>query len=141
MTDRAKLLETLQGLAKKRDVSLWSLKPPEQGLVLMSFTQTISPGETFTEREFSARLEAWLRRHDGFLRTDFAELRRTLVDLRFFERDASGAAYRRAPDWPERWRAQCKAVEDAPLSELLAQARVVEVDQREARKRLALSRA
>lgn len=141
MTERTKLLELLQGLAKKRDVSLWSLKAPEQGLVLMSFAQTVAPDETFTEREFSARLKHWLEREGDLLRTDFAELRRTLVDLRFFERDASGAVYRRAARWPERWRLQCEAVEDVALADLLARARALEADQREARKRLAMARA
>jgi hypothetical protein len=131
----------LQGLAKKRDVSLWSLKAPEQGLLLMSFAQTVTPDETFTERDFSARLKDWLEREGDVLRTDFAELRRTLVDLRFFERDASGAVYRRAAHWPERWRAQCEAVEDVALAELLARARTAEAEQRAARKRLALARA
>ena len=141
MTDRARLIEMLQGLAKKRDVSLWSLKAPEQGLLLMSFAQTVTPDETFTERDFSARLRDWLGREGDVLRTDFAELRRTLVDLRFFERDASGAVYRRAAHWPERWRAQCEAVEDIALAELLARARIAEAEQRAARKRLALARA
>jgi len=141
MTDRAKLIDLLRGLAKKRDISLWSLKAPEQGLLLMSFTQTIAPDETFTERAFSARLKDWLEREGDVLRTDFAELRRALVDLRFFQRDASGAVYRRAAQWPERWRAQCEAVEDVALAELLARARTTEADQREARKRLAMARA
>ena len=141
MTGRAKLIDMFQGLAKKRDVSLWSLKAPEQGLLLMSFAQTIAPDETFSEREFSARLKAWLEGEGDVLRTDFAELRRALVDLRFFERDASGAVYRRAAQWPERWRDQCEAVEDVALAELLARARAMEANQREARKRLAMARA
>ncbi len=141
MADRAELIETLAALGKKQGMSLWTLKPAEQGLVLMSFTQTVRPEETFTEREFSARLADWLEREGDLLRTDFAELRRALTDLRFFERDLAGATYRRAPTWPERWRAQCEAVADIALSGVLARARAEAATERETRKRLALARA
>ena len=141
MTNRAKLIETVEALAGKRGMSLWTLKPAELGLLLMAFTQTVGPNETFTERAFSARLETWLRGEGAFLRTDFAELRRALVDLGFFARDASGAVYRRAPGWPARWRALCSAVEDVALSNELARARAEEASQRDERKRLALLRA
>ena len=139
MTSKADLIGTLEALAKKRGMSLWTLKAPELGLILMSFTQTVRPDETFTERGFSARLEAWLEGEGDFLRTDFADLRRALVDLRFFERDVAGKVYRRAAAWPARWRALCKAVEGVDLSALLARARAAEADRREERKRAALS--
>ena len=141
MSNKAKLIATVEALARKRGMSLWTLKLDELALILMAFTQTVGRNETFTERAFSARLEQWLRGEGEFLRTDFAEMRRALVDLRFFARDASGAVYRRAPAWPARWRALCTAVEDVALSEVLASARAEEASQRDERKRLALQRA
>ncbi len=138
--DKAELIEVLRGLGQKRGLSLWSLKPAELGLVLMSFAQTVGPDETFGERDFSARLSAWLGDNGDMLRTDFAELRRALTDLRFFDRDKAGATYRRAPHWPERWRAQCEAVDDVGLSDVLGQARRAASQARAARKQRALAR-
>jgi len=141
MTTRTDLIETLTALGKKRGMSLWTLKSPELGLLLMSFTQTVALDETFTERGFSERVERWLEREGDILRTDFAELRRALIDLQFFDRDVAGTVYRRAPAWPRRWRELCQAVEDVALSDVLAQARAAEAGRREERKRLALIRS
>lgn len=141
MSNKAKLIATVEALARKRGMSLWTVKLDELALILMAFTQTVGPAETFTEREFSVRLEHWLHGDGEFLRTDFAELRRALVDLGFFARDPSGAVYRRAQSWPVRWRALCTAVQDIALTEVLARARAEEASQRIERKRMALQRA
>jgi len=139
MADKDALVETLKSVAVRRGMSLWSLKPQERALLLMAFTQTLEPDAAYTQWRFDERVDGWLRREGGMIRTDFAEFRRALVDLMFVERDAAGTAYRRLAQWPQAWRSVCEAVEGVRLARVLTNARRAGARERSARKRLALA--
>jgi hypothetical protein len=138
--DTEALRQRARTLAVKRGMSLGTLDPVELALLLVALTQSLAPDETFDEKQFNQRMAHWLAHQGRVVRSDFAELRRTLVDRQFVQRDAFGKVYRRAPIWPAHFAAICSAVETLDLCAEMAAAQAEDDRRRDERKRLALAR-
>ena len=136
--DTAHHLGVLRSLAVKRGLSPAALDPGALALLLAACVQTLSHTEQFSEKEFNQRLGDWLQREGRMLRTDFAEWRRTLVDLQFCQRDGYGRVYQRAAGWPVAWQALCTAVGSTDLNALLVAAQNEDATRRAERKQRAL---
>jgi Uncharacterized protein conserved in bacteria (DUF2087) len=138
--DRLRLLELCCSLAAKNGMTLGTLDRDALALLMLACAQTVDPARRFTESQFNQHLSAWLAAEGSMLRTDHAELRRTLVDLQFFVRDGFGRVYQRAPGWPVALADVGAAVEATDLGRLLREARTKAAARRDARKREALMR-
>jgi hypothetical protein len=132
-------LGVLRSLAVKRGLSPAALDPDALALLLTACVQTMSRTEQFSEKAFNQQLSDWLQREGRMLRTDFAEWRRTLVDLQFCQRDGYGRVYQRAAAWPAAWQALCTAVGSTDLNALLVTAQNEDATRRVERKRRALA--
>jgi hypothetical protein len=76
----------VERFVKDGRIEHYPAKPGDRAELLeWAANQAIKPGEALTEREFNERLEG--------LTTDFASLRRYLVDAGLVSRDAAGAVY------------------------------------------------
>jgi hypothetical protein len=137
--DTEGLRQRARKLAVKRGMSLGTLDPVELALLLVALTQTLAPDEPFDEKRFNQRMDHWLGHEGRIVRSDFAELRRTLVDRQFVRRDAFGKVYRRAPAWPAHFAAICSAVGTLDLRAEMADAQAEEDRRRDERKRRALA--
>ena len=86
--------DSLRRLAKKSGLSLFGLPASDRDAIL-SACQQFCRSKPFPvgERGFTSYIQEWLDRTRGFIRTDPAELRRTLVDLAFLRRDPAGTTY------------------------------------------------
>ena len=88
----------LRRLAKKSGLSLFGLPGDDRNAVLAACQQFCSSKPfPVSEPRFTGYATEWLDRTHGFLRTDAAELRRSLVDFGFVRRDAAGTMYTLAP--------------------------------------------
>lgn len=95
----------LKQLAEPGGVSLAQLaqrNAHDLELTLATATLYLEPQQLYTEVQTNERLRCFLRESGAWLvDTDFAQLRRCLVDTGFVLRDAHGGQYRRGqlPDW------------------------------------------
>lgn len=119
--------ESLRQLAKKSGLSLFGLPASDRDAIL-SACQQFCRSKPFpvSERGFTSYVQEWLDRTAGFVRTDPAELRRTLVDLDFVRRDTAGTAYTLGPQRP--------GAGSSDLTEVIISTRAEEREARERRK-------
>ncbi len=124
--------ESLRRLAKKSGLSLFALAAPDREAILLACQQHCRGAPLpASESGFTGLVQAWLERTAGFLRTDAAELRRTLVDLGFVHRDRAGRNYTLPPPAePE------AGGPPTDYTEIIVAARAEEREARERRKRL-----
>lgn len=119
----AALLERFSSLAVKRGLLLSSVSDVDLSLLMHSALNGFEPAEVYSEAAVNALLKAWLLGDGRMLRTDHVELRRTLVDLQFLERDGFGRAYRRCALAPVRFREVIESLGDADLNDAARAAR------------------
>jgi hypothetical protein len=128
------VIAKLKTLAIKRDVWLASLDDVSLGAILFSASQTIAANESLDEKTLTQRLQQWLDSTGAMLRIDRVELRRTLIDFQFVERDDFGRAYTRAGSPPERFRDIIAALETTDIAATIESAKSAFESERAARK-------
>lgn len=69
----------------------------DQWIVLRGAALVVDQAAVLDEKSLNEKLKAWLVTLGPFTALDHVSLRRALVDERFLERTADGAAYRRSP--------------------------------------------
>ena len=115
-------------------MSLGTLTSAQLAAILMMFTQTVPKSATYSEQEISKTISDWLSGTGSFLRTDFAEFRRALVDFCFLTRDPFGKSYIRPSIWPKAWDSMCGACEAINLETLFLQKTQTYEAERQARR-------
>ncbi|HEY1878523.1 MAG TPA: hypothetical protein VGG68_01175 [Caulobacteraceae bacterium] len=94
----SELTDSLRRLSKKSGLSLFGLPAGDRDAILAACQQYCrSKPFPVNERGFTGYVQEWLDKTAAFVRTDSAELRRTLVDLDFVRRDPAGASYTLGP--------------------------------------------
>jgi tRNA(adenine34) deaminase len=129
-------LATWARLAARENILLGGLHSGRQDdfrVVLAAAALAFDEGRDYSEAEVSDRLSAWLAEAGAMLRTDHAELRRMLVDLRLLSRDGYGHHYRRTTA-PEAFAATLAAFEGVDLAHVAVEARTTRSSERAARK-------
>jgi len=135
-------LQRLAELARRRGLAVGTLLSASRrdlDLLLASAAMHLPVDEGLSEREASERLRDFLATTGAMLATDYAELRRWLVDLGYVSRSDRGADYRRAamPPW---LREAAQALDADRLRVAVATARRTQDDERRARKDAWLAR-
>ncbi|HVE51729.1 MAG TPA: tRNA adenosine(34) deaminase TadA [Casimicrobiaceae bacterium] len=112
-------------LAARENILLAGLQSGRQDdfrVMLAAVALAFDADRDYTEAEVNERLDAWLADAGVMLRTDRAELRRMLVDMRLFTRDPFGRRYRRVVS-PEAFAAPISALEGVDLAHVAREAR------------------
>ena len=89
------LLTILQRLLKKKDFTLKNLKSEEFLTCLSLASLTVPPSQILIEKEINEALKYWLNSTGSILWIDHVELRRTLIDYIFLQRNLAGNEYQR----------------------------------------------
>lgn len=103
-------------------------KQQDRRILFMAVAKTLDPDRIYTEMEINEALIAWLETTGRRIATDYATMRRALVDDHFLIRDPAGNAYRIATDIEQSFAPDVAALDPATI---VADARA----EREARKR------
>lgn len=90
-------VETLTRLSKKSGLTLGRLNQHELAVMLLYISTALTPGKLYNEREATVALDHWSAQFAPMLRTDSVELRRTLIDARYWVRDPDGRGYELEP--------------------------------------------
>lgn len=90
-------VETLTRLSKKSGLTLGRLNQHELAVMLLYISTALTPGKLYNEREATVALDHWSAQFAPMLRTDVVELRRTLIDARYWVRDPDGRGYELEP--------------------------------------------
>ncbi|MBB2887824.1 MULTISPECIES: DUF2087 domain-containing protein [Pseudomonas] len=96
-TDFDQYVETLTRLSKKNGLTLGRLNRQELAVMLLYVSTALTPGKRYDEREATAALDHWRTQFAPMLRSDVVELRRTLIDARYWVRDPDGRGYQLEP--------------------------------------------
>ncbi len=89
------LLTILQRLLKKKDFTLKNLKSEEFLTYLSLASLTVPSSQILNEKEVNEALKHWLNGTGSILWIDHVELRRTLIDYNFLQRNLAGNEYQR----------------------------------------------
>jgi hypothetical protein len=128
----SELTDSLRRLSKKSGLSLFGLPAGDRDAILAACQQYCrSKPFPVNERGFTGYVQEWLDKTAGLVRTDAAELRRTLVDLDFVRRDTAGASYTLAAQESDAGPVGSAAVD---FTELIVTSRAEEREARERRK-------
>ncbi|NUT74392.1 DUF2087 domain-containing protein [Pseudomonas sp. C1C7] len=92
-TDFEQFVETLTRLSNKNGLTLGRLNRQELAVMLLYISSALKPGERYSEREATTRLDQWKNRFAPMLRSDVVELRRTLIDSHYWIREPDGRGY------------------------------------------------
>ena len=92
-TDFEQFVETLTRLSSKNGLTLGRLNRQELGVMLLYVSAALNPGERYSERDATARLDQWKTQYAPMLRSDVVELRRTLIDGHYWMREPDGRGY------------------------------------------------
>jgi hypothetical protein len=92
-TDFEHFVETLTRLSNKNGLTLGRLNRQELAVMLLYISSALKPGERYSEREATARLDQWKTQYAPMLRSDVVELRRTLIDGNYWMREPEGRGY------------------------------------------------
>jgi hypothetical protein len=92
-TDFEQFVETLTRLSNKNGLTLGRLNRQELAVMLLYISSALEPGERYSEREATTRLDQWKTRFAPMLRSDVVELRRTLIDSHYWIREPDGRGY------------------------------------------------
>lgn len=90
-------VETLTRLSKKSGLTLGRLNQHELAVMLLYISTALTPGKRYIEREATVALDHWRTQFAPMLRSDVVELRRTLIDARYWVRDPDGRGYELEP--------------------------------------------
>lgn len=88
-------LAQLKRMSVKKNMLLGNLSNEEKILLLSAISLCILSKTSFNEIQVNELLSNWLTQTNSFLSIDCAELRRTLIDYGFWQRDAYGTKYSR----------------------------------------------
>jgi len=92
-TDFDQFVETLTRLSNKNGLTLGRLNSQELAVMLLYISAALKTGERYSEREATALLDQWRTQYAPMLRSDVVELRRTLIDARYWMREPDGRGY------------------------------------------------
>jgi hypothetical protein len=90
-------VETLTRLSKKSGLTLGRLNRHELAVMLLYISTALTPGKRYNEREATVALDQWRTQFAPMLCSDVVELRRTLIDARYWVRDPDGRRYELEP--------------------------------------------
>ncbi len=128
-------ITTLAALALKKDLSLGRMSRDELFVTMACAALAIPVAQSLDEAQLNAALKTWLATGGSMLRIDHVELRRTLVDLGFLQRDPFGRNYQRAAQIDNPPAAQAiQELDGIDLAKIINQAREQQQQQREQRK-------
>lgn len=96
-TDFDQYVEMLTRLSKKNGLTLGRLNREELAVILLYVSTALTPGKSYSEREATTALDHWRAQFAPMLRSDVVELRRTLIDARYWKRDPDGRGYELEP--------------------------------------------
>ncbi|MEB0223159.1 DUF2087 domain-containing protein [Pseudomonas sp. 10S4] len=96
-TDFDQYVETLTRLCRKNGLTLGRLNRQELAVMLLYVSTALTPGKLYNERKATAALDHWRTQFAPMLRSDVVELRRTLIDARYWVRDPNGRDYELEP--------------------------------------------
>ncbi len=96
-TDFDQYVETLTRLCRKNGLTLGRLNRQELAVMLLYVSTALTPGKLYNERKATAALDYWRTQFAPMLRSDVVELRRTLIDARYWVRDPNGRDYELEP--------------------------------------------
>lgn len=92
-TDFEQFVEILRRLSSKNGLSLGRLNRQELAVMLLYISAALKPGERHSERDATTRLDQWKTHYAPMLRIDVVELRRRLIDDRYWIRELDGRGY------------------------------------------------
>lgn len=92
-TDFEQFVETLTRLNSKNGLTLGRLNRQELTVMLLYTSAALKPGERYSERDATTRLDQWKTQYAPMLRSDVVELRRTLIDGHYWMREPDGRGY------------------------------------------------
>ncbi|WP_047238940.1 DUF2087 domain-containing protein [Chromobacterium subtsugae] len=99
MQDQSSTLQALEKLVSKKEITLGRMSRDDMHITLALACLCVPVAVELSEAAVSQALKRWLETDGAMLRIDHVELRRTLIDLGFWERDNYGRLYRRpAPE-------------------------------------------
>lgn len=112
------LQDRLRTLILKSGLALGGLSETDRALALAVPARALARGAVASEAQVNALLKSSLGAESSFLGTDHVELRRWLVDTRWWQRDAFGRRYERVPEaeLPEVLRAIDAALGDGDVA-------------------------
>lgn len=87
-------VERLCRLGADRGPRRFPRKRRDRQILMKSIVMTLDSGSTYTEPEINAAIESWNREVAPAIQTDYATVRRHLVDYGQLERTPDGASYR-----------------------------------------------
>jgi hypothetical protein len=93
--DQPNTLAVLEKLVSKKGVTLGKMSPGYMVVTLALASMCIQADTSLTEAAVNQALVQWLHEIGSMLRIDHVELRRTLIDLRYWRRDGFGRTYER----------------------------------------------
>ena len=97
MLDQPSTLQALEKLVSKKEITLGRMSRDDMHITLALASLCVPVAVELSEAVVSQALKRWLETDGAMLRIDHVELRRTLIDLGFWERDNYGRLYRRPP--------------------------------------------
>ena len=129
-------IERVSQLALRQGVHLSTLQQKAGGdleLLFASAALAFPSGALFTEKEANEILKRFLGGAGVMVATDYVELRRWMVDAGFLQRSEYGTDYRRGalPDWLSD---AAQQLDFERIADAVAQARIANESQREARR-------
>ncbi|KAG8152470.1 DUF2087 domain-containing protein [Burkholderia catarinensis] len=96
-TEQPSALAVLEKLAAKQGITLGNLSSGDMSVILALASVCIEANTPLAEPAVNQALKQWLGEAGSMLRIDHVELRRTLIDLRYWQRDGFGRSYERRP--------------------------------------------
>ncbi|MBX7227993.1 MAG: DUF2087 domain-containing protein [Burkholderiaceae bacterium] len=132
-------IEILKKLAAKRNISLGRMSRIELMVTLAAVSVCLPSSVKMSEVQVNKLLRAWLANTDSMLRIDHVELRRSLIDYGFWQRDSFGRGYWRSEEVADSpLKAYMQVFDEIDPLPLMAAHRAVLNTEREKRKLLAI---
>jgi len=94
-------IEILKKLAAKRNISLGRMSQIDLMVTLTAVSVCLPSSVKLSEKQVNSLLQEWLANTGSMLRIDHVELRRSLIDYGFWQRDPFGREYWRSEEAPD----------------------------------------
>ncbi|WP_082709996.1 DUF2087 domain-containing protein [Burkholderia sp. TSV86] len=96
-SDQSRTLAALEKLVSKKGITLGNMSSPDMTVTLAMAAMCIPANVALAESAVNQALRRWLDEEGAMLRIDHVELRRTLIDMGYWQRDGFGRTYERRP--------------------------------------------